>query len=96
MRQGLNGIGAKIMRKEMGLVLAAVVCIGLAAVPVSAQATFQKVGTLGGPYNFAPLNSADTAAVNACVSGKGTPVEHNGANYCRTDKTGTGTTLPRK
>jgi hypothetical protein len=83
------------MRKEMGFVLAAVVCIGL-TVPASAQTAYQKVGTLTGPYNFAPLNSADATAVNACVTGKGTPVEHNGANYCRTDKSGPGTTLPRK
>jgi hypothetical protein len=83
------------MRKEMGFVLAAVVCIGL-TVPASAQTAFQKVGTLAGPYNFAPLNKADATAVNACVTGKGTPVEHNGANYCRTDKSSPGTTLPRK
>ena len=83
------------MRKEMGFVLAAVVCIGL-TVPASAQTAFQKVGTLAGPYNFAPLNSADATAVNACKTGKGRPVEHNGANYCRTDKSSPGTTLPRK
>jgi hypothetical protein len=83
------------MRKEMGFVLAAIVCIGL-TVPASAQTAFQKVGTLAGPYNFAPLNRADATAVNACVTGKGTPVEHNGANYCRTDKSSPGTTLPRK
>jgi hypothetical protein len=84
------------MRKEMGIVLAGLACIGLTAVPTRAQTTFQRVGTLAGPYNFAPLNSADATAVNACVTGKGTPVEHNGANYCRTDKSGPGTTLPRK
>jgi acyl-coenzyme A thioesterase PaaI-like protein len=84
------------MREEIGFILAAVVCIGLTAVPASAQTTVQKVGTLGGPYIFAPLNSADAAAANACVTGKGTPVEHNGAKYCRTDKTSPGTTLPRK
>jgi hypothetical protein len=39
------------MRKEMGFVLAAVVCIGL-TVPASAQTAFQKVGTLAGPYKF--------------------------------------------
>jgi hypothetical protein len=88
------------MRKEIGLILAGAVAFNLGTVVVPAQGADANYLKIDGrdmesvAFNFQKFDVGDASAANRCVAGKGTLVEFKGDKYCRTNKTGTSTTLP--
>ena len=91
------------MYKEVGLVLAGVVCFDLGVVVVPARAAdeislnFAKIETLSANQDYLKIKLDDVlVSSKACTSSKGTLVEFKGTKYCQTPKQPVGASSSQK